>query len=317
MPKAFSYGKGENSLIHYIESLAYHNCQAKRDRKLRELRFFLETQLWTGNVNVLVLGPGAGLELSLLVDLFMADYLGDKLMICCVDLELGVLRYLQGLLHDVELDNQLVVTFVCGDCVNLPIAGRTFDIVISSSLQHEVYSYGGGQHALETYISHCYRVMKNGSILFLRDFASPPEALYFLELDDSAYQFWEQYQLHFRVQLGEKVEYSIRNQMLAMSSREAMEFLTHFAVKTLYDPNYDEIHTWKEINERYLVVDRDWYLHQASSLGLSLEFNSQDRELEQEEVIQAHVRIFQQTRLGIGLIHPFCARDNFIFCKCQ
>jgi SAM-dependent methyltransferase len=304
------------SLDHYLASIRYTG-QIKRQRKLNRLKKYLEgrkTDL-DNILRVAIIGPGSDIELDLLHSVIGGRRKSLPPQVYCIDISHRILQALRQMTSRYQLSQ---LGLVCSDASKLPFSMGTFDLVISSSLQHEIFSYSGGERAVENSFQEYSRLLNQNGILFIRDFECPPhEDQYAIQLEtDSARKFWSNYLLYFRKAYAESVPYQNLGGLVVLNSYAATDFMTHFAVKSLYDPDHAEIETWKEINEHYITLSSKWYSQNAEKYGLHLIFNLLDLEPEQEEIIRTNMSCFVLESGGrLKKISPFCTRFNLLFAK--
>lgn len=299
---------------HYVTSIKYLGS-AKRSRKVAELVGHLKQQEF-GHFRAAVIGPGGGIEVSALLHVQLDWQICTSMEIICFDISKRILDHLRQAFA-CRYD-RAELRFIRADARHLPSRDASCDLVISSSLEHEVYSYQGGESAIRASIGEYCRILAPDGTFFLRDFAPPPCQLYAIRLDSEfARGFWHDYAHHFRRRYEDGVVYELHSDLVLLNSYEAIDFVTHLAVKLLYDPDHQAIKTWKEINERYIVLPLEWYVREITKRrGFRLILLSIDRETEQEEVIRDHVSVFaMKDGEPSRQVSRMCERFNLLFRK--
>lgn len=291
---------------HYITSITYFGTP-KRERKFSKLREFLCNQYLTDfPEKIAVMGPGSDLEISLLVDV-LADRVAN-LSIFCFDISYQILLNIKSLSY-----KGFKPTLICADAINIPSCACKFDFIVSSSLQHEIFSYRGGVKGIRNSLNEFSRILKPGGVLFIRDFSTPPRGTCSINFKSNfAKNFWDDYIIYFRKAYGEKLKYRLAGESIILTSYAATDFVNHMAVKILYDGRYNDIATWKEINEKYINISPRWYVQELRKHSkMKLVANSVDIETEQQEVVNQNLEIFMCSEK----VQPTCSRFNLFFKK--
>ena len=304
------------SLNHYLDSIRYTG-QVKRNRKLIKLKSYLEMQEANFDhfLRIAIIGPGSDIELDMLYSVMVSKGKSMLPQVYCFDISHKILSALRHIAARYQFSQ---LGFVSADATMLPTCSDSFDLVISSSLQHEIFSYSGGVDAVDESLGEYSRLLRENGVLFIRDFKCPTENhQYAIKFEsEQAREFWNNYVLYFRKAYGEPVVYEKLGELVVLNSYEATDFMTHFAVKSLYDADHCEIETWKEINEHYITLPSSWYLQNANKHGLHLIFDLPDPEPEQEEIIGANMSCFVlESDDGLKKISPLCSRFNLLFTK--
>ncbi len=214
----------------------------------------------------LILGTGQGEELLSLADSF--EKRGGML----VGIDLSHLAIASSRDNSGSRDN---IFYVQGNVTNLPFNGQIFDVVINSSLMHEVFSYTpNSNQAWVSTISDSIDVLRPGGKMAFRDFNLPdieqPIKVNFTS--ELISNFYEYFRRDFRVLrawtpeataglVGKREEYDQEFPSTSQNSVElpvssVAEILIHFrhfwhAIQG--GETYLGDINWKEINERYFI----------------------------------------------------------------
>ncbi len=135
---------------------------------------------------ILEIGPGGGAGLRAFSEIVSKMSKGKTPIVIGVDISLEVLKRLQGLAETTnegtQEDNKAKRFGVQADATKLPFKDNSISVVNLSSIVHEVFSYGGGEKAIDTMIGELARTVKPGGVVVYRD----PEGV---ELFESATAF--------------------------------------------------------------------------------------------------------------------------------
>jgi SAM-dependent methyltransferase len=172
-------------------------------------------------------------------------------------------------------DQKLEVNFIVGSATNVHFQKNSIDVIIESSLLHEIYSYmPDGKKSWVEAISTVPWQMANNGIFILRDFSLPDyngnvEIKFISDFSIKFYNYFQKYYRIFegwngkqnKVMSNLEVEYNSYPLLNASNSisipfSKAAELILHF--KNFYQDYKNNSVTfgdlkWKEINETYFI----------------------------------------------------------------
>ena len=172
-------------------------------------------------------------------------------------------------------------SLILGSGIIMPFADNSVDVLIQSSVIHEIYSYvANGREAWKNAISEAGRVLSENGVLLLRDFSAvSSDTIVDIELKSSISQrFYDYFRSHYRTFSGwEETEvrdiadkrnpndrdYPQRDpktNRISLAFSNAAELILHFRnFKDDYNGGLTDFDDprWKEINETYLPPNPD------------------------------------------------------------
>ncbi len=222
--------------------------------------------------NFVSIGADGGEEIHAAVSLFGVkgtDVYG-------IDLDSKTLRLARERLDKYGLSANLII----GSAVNLPLASNSVDILLASSIMHEVYSYmPDGREAWRKSFVEAARTLSEGGVLLVRDFSATPSDINVdVEIKSGLSQrFYDYFRSGYRVfhgwgdkaasisdrRTGMEEDYpklDSKTNKVNLTFSRASELIMHFRnFKADYNKglvSFDDP-MWKEINEIYLPPDPD------------------------------------------------------------
>lgn len=157
------------------------------------------------------------------------------------------------------------VHVVDGDATALPYDDASMDVVVLSSVLHEVFSYNGYDHgAVRAALREAARALRPGGRLAVRDGVRPDDAdrlVTMALLTDHAVEWFERFRVDFRPshpQPGIVAEDVMAGRMVRLSLGDAAEFLS----KKDYQANWDA-----EVQEQFGVFTKGEWAGEVSAAG--------------------------------------------------